>query len=398
MQFILLRLAPILSKRSSWRVGQLKEFYPRRAGLLGLNVNKGQEICIRFRIPGQQQQFLPFHEVLCTSLHELAHCEVSRHDNSFWRLYYVLMKECEQLEVQLLQQGRQLYPDTVLKYNNSPTDVEGPTKKVSRTPAGRVHSKKPGLLRSTGDLRQAITAENGVISFHGVGHRLGGDSPIPHSPEALRSLRERTLLRRYIESRGPSWFETHTPDDIPCDPSPSGVASLPSVEPVKGWKCDKCGFWNSDTFGLCDVCSDDIAPLPSDPTSDENKDGDTVVGSTSSSSHLSLSGAHPLIARKGQREQSDADDTSEEGNEDMGGDESDGVDGRRAHNEKKTRRMELPMSTSISGLSSSLVIPVVENGTGIHGSAGLNRVVEDEEGSKDSRLGHDPSVPIIIDD
>ena len=60
---------PIMRQRG-WRVGVLTEFYPQETNLLGLNVNKGQRICLRLRYPGDERQFLPLEQVTDTMLHE----------------------------------------------------------------------------------------------------------------------------------------------------------------------------------------------------------------------------------------------------------------------------------------------------------------------------------------
>jgi hypothetical protein len=60
---------PIMRKRG-WKVGTLSEFYPDQPGLLGLNVNHGQQIMVRLRSPFNVQSFLPFEHTLDTLLHE----------------------------------------------------------------------------------------------------------------------------------------------------------------------------------------------------------------------------------------------------------------------------------------------------------------------------------------
>jgi DNA-dependent metalloprotease WSS1 len=60
---------PIMRQRS-WRVGTLCEFYPAERNLLGLNVNKGEKICLRLRYPSDERQFLPIEQVVDTMLHE----------------------------------------------------------------------------------------------------------------------------------------------------------------------------------------------------------------------------------------------------------------------------------------------------------------------------------------
>lgn len=60
---------PIMRQRG-WRVGTLCEFYPEQRNLLGLNVNRGEKICLRLRYPSDERQFLPLNEVVDTMLHE----------------------------------------------------------------------------------------------------------------------------------------------------------------------------------------------------------------------------------------------------------------------------------------------------------------------------------------
>lgn len=60
---------PIMRRRT-WKVGTLSEFYPHQQNLLGLNINRGQKICLRLRYPYDERQFLPLEQVVDTMLHE----------------------------------------------------------------------------------------------------------------------------------------------------------------------------------------------------------------------------------------------------------------------------------------------------------------------------------------
>eukprot|EP00286_Rhodomonas_abbreviata_P019406 CAMPEP_0181299336 /NCGR_PEP_ID=MMETSP1101-20121128/6290_1 /TAXON_ID=46948 /ORGANISM="Rhodomonas abbreviata, Strain Caron Lab Isolate" /LENGTH=340 /DNA_ID=CAMNT_0023404475 /DNA_START=296 /DNA_END=1315 /DNA_ORIENTATION=+ len=93
-------------KKYQWRVGLLTEIPPSlETGLmgvsdhclLGLNVNKGQEIKLRLRT----SDLLGFRKYLSikeTLIHELTHMVHSEHDNKFWSFFRVLMKEAEDLD------------------------------------------------------------------------------------------------------------------------------------------------------------------------------------------------------------------------------------------------------------------------------------------------------------
>ena len=71
LQKIASLVKPIMRQRC-WRIGILTEFFPQETNLLGLNVNKGQRICLRLRYPGDERQFLPLEQVVDTMLHEYA--------------------------------------------------------------------------------------------------------------------------------------------------------------------------------------------------------------------------------------------------------------------------------------------------------------------------------------
>ncbi|KAL3503607.1 hypothetical protein ACH5RR_038056 [Cinchona calisaya] len=65
--------------------------------LLGLNIGGGQHVKLRLRSHYSDEEFLPFHEVLDTMLHELCHNVHGPHNASFYKLWDELRKECEDL-------------------------------------------------------------------------------------------------------------------------------------------------------------------------------------------------------------------------------------------------------------------------------------------------------------
>lgn len=70
-------VAPLMTRRG-WNVGRLEEFAPRSSALLGMNEGRGARILLRLRPPnasGGRSSFFPWHDVLGTMLHELAHIE-----------------------------------------------------------------------------------------------------------------------------------------------------------------------------------------------------------------------------------------------------------------------------------------------------------------------------------
>ncbi|KAJ6443024.1 WLM domain-containing protein [Purpureocillium lavendulum] len=89
-----------LMRARGWHVGKLVEFYPPIRGnqtLLGLNYDKGREICLRLRHPRDRRQFIPFEQILDTMLHELVHIVRGPHDDQFNRLWDQLRDEMQSL-------------------------------------------------------------------------------------------------------------------------------------------------------------------------------------------------------------------------------------------------------------------------------------------------------------
>ncbi len=86
-----------LMRQRDWTVGTLAEFYPSEHNLLGLNINRGQKICLRLRYPGDDTQFLPLENVVDTMLHELAHNVIGPHNQDFHALWDKLRDEHEAL-------------------------------------------------------------------------------------------------------------------------------------------------------------------------------------------------------------------------------------------------------------------------------------------------------------
>ena len=87
---------PIMAKRK-WRVGSMREFFPKSAGLQGLNQNRGQVVRIRLRRPRSPDAFMPWEHCLGTTLHELVHNEIGPHNKKFYAMLEELWGEAEAL-------------------------------------------------------------------------------------------------------------------------------------------------------------------------------------------------------------------------------------------------------------------------------------------------------------
>ncbi|KAF6266695.1 WLM domain-containing protein [Scenedesmus sp. NREL 46B-D3] len=90
------QVQPIMRKRQ-WTVRKLSEFIPRSPNLLGLNVNRGQEVKIRLRPAGREGSFYDWNHVLGTMLHELCHNRIGPHNAEFYKLLDELWSEAEEL-------------------------------------------------------------------------------------------------------------------------------------------------------------------------------------------------------------------------------------------------------------------------------------------------------------
>ena len=96
LEKIAAQVQPIMFKRK-WRVTKLVEFMPKNAGLLGMNMNRGQKISIRLRPQNSPDSFYPYNELLGTMLHELVHMKIGPHSAAFYKLLDELWTECEGL-------------------------------------------------------------------------------------------------------------------------------------------------------------------------------------------------------------------------------------------------------------------------------------------------------------
>lgn len=75
---------PLMIKHK-WTVPLLSEFLPSNPNLLGLNVNRGQEIRIRLRHPHDIKRFLEYEDLVGTMLHELTHNVIGPHNADFYK-------------------------------------------------------------------------------------------------------------------------------------------------------------------------------------------------------------------------------------------------------------------------------------------------------------------------
>ncbi|KAG0360428.1 hypothetical protein BG005_010796 [Podila minutissima] len=84
-----------LMKARNWKIGTLAEFY--RSGLLGMNTNRGVKIELCLRYHNNENEFLPWEEILGTMLHELAHNIRGPHDEQFYKALNDLNNEYDKI-------------------------------------------------------------------------------------------------------------------------------------------------------------------------------------------------------------------------------------------------------------------------------------------------------------
>jgi hypothetical protein len=92
-----------IMKKHDWRIGLLEEMPPEglvgisAVCILGINTGRGMKVSLRLRTD-DKQGFRNYHTIRSTLLHELAHNDISEHDQSFWQLVSKLNKEVIELD------------------------------------------------------------------------------------------------------------------------------------------------------------------------------------------------------------------------------------------------------------------------------------------------------------
>jgi hypothetical protein len=143
-----------------WKVPILKEFYPSNKSLLGLNVNRGQSIMIRLRSGNDEFEFLPWHSVLGTLVHELTHIVVGEHSAEFYKTMEIIYDEVEASSSTYTIWGSSSSSAPVKSY------LVGSSSKVG----GGVLAKQTGI---PADSVRRLAAEAAIIREQTSGVRLG---------------------------------------------------------------------------------------------------------------------------------------------------------------------------------------------------------------------------------
>lgn len=220
------QVQPIMTRRK-WRVKLLSEFCPTNPRLLGVNVNRGVQVKLRLRRVNHDLDFLSYHEILDTMLHELCHNAHGPHNASFYKLWDELRKECEEL----MSKG----------ITGTGQGFDMPGKRLGGL------SRQPSLsfLRATAATAAEKRVRAGTLLPSGP-QRLGGDSSIMSdlSPiQAAAMAAERRLLDDI-------WCGSQSTDALEDEENDSDTYKEPvsireTCTSVNGKSVKRCNSWSN---------------------------------------------------------------------------------------------------------------------------------------------------------
>jgi len=215
----------------------LKEFWPSDPQLLGLNVNGGQEICVRLRPASDKNSFIPFHQLLHTMLHELTHIVRGPHDSQFYSLLDQLTEECEALLINQTTGGIAIFPGkgNVLSSNSS-------NRQKRITPQQAAYSA-------------ALSRQNKQTSTESCSHFVvGGDKLLMkvYSPSELAAF---AAERRRIDSLscGTNSFVENPNKEAKSSNKRKSSEENNSLKDTE-WSCSRCTKLNKETYLACSAC------------------------------------------------------------------------------------------------------------------------------------------------
>ncbi|ODH38411.1 hypothetical protein ACO22_02362 [Paracoccidioides brasiliensis] len=292
---------PIMRQRG-WRVGTLAEFYPERS-LLGININRGEKICLRLRYPFDDNQFLPLDQVLDTMLHELCHIVHGPHNQEFHALWNQLRDEHMQLALKgytgegFLSEGKRLGGARIplhearrlarVAADKQNTLTAGSGRKVGGTPILRGTDMRKVIADA---VQRRITVTKGCASGTSEGKKLADEASKNgfKTKAEEEDANEQAIIQAYIdliqeeerEQYGNSYIapspshpagprSSLSPPPVPQDTKPifnstpqrkppdspwNDLTNDHSVDP-ESWACPICTLVNPSNFLCCDACS-----------------------------------------------------------------------------------------------------------------------------------------------
>ncbi|KAJ3205290.1 Map microtubule affinity-regulating kinase [Dinochytrium kinnereticum] len=222
---------PLMKKRS-WTLPILREFFPPNPNLLGLNVNRGQEIRLRLRHATDASRFLEFEDVLGTMLHELTHNAIGPHNAAFY-------KYLEELNLEL---------DELRNKGWCGEGFDAPGVRVGMGVSRDVpESERKKVALQAAEKRAAVSK----LMIPTGGRRLGGgrtDIEKRASPAAMAAIAAERRLRDGVWCGSSDDADGEVPFKRKRDKSPfrDGVKRL--------WVCLACTLENLDQNARCEAC------------------------------------------------------------------------------------------------------------------------------------------------
>lgn len=252
-----------IMKRHDWRIGILEEMPPEGfvgispVCVLGLNTGKGMKVSLRLRTD-DREGFRNYHTIRATLLHELAHNDISEHDQSFWTLVSKLNKEVVELDW---------------------TKSSGHT-----TGRGRRQVRSDLLSASERGYDSSSDDEPLLDDPDPEGYLLGG--------KTAGQSRLLQLTPTYAPKSSPTSTKTSpqpkpTPSAAPITPVTPTTSNNPQVpanhpeeassNPKTYWKCPDCSYRNELIARNCLACNG-LAPLLRNLSVEPNAEASEEVG------------------------------------------------------------------------------------------------------------------------
>jgi len=278
----------------SFHVGTLAEFYPAETNLLGLNINGGEQICIRLRAHYDPNTFLPEDQIVRTMLHELTHNLHGPHDEKFYSFLKKLEDEYYAVRARgwngegFYSEGRRLGGRVPLAFGDSRRRraLKAAEERNARTQGSGQKLGGTTALPAPRNLREtlALAAERRQRDNKTCGRgnaALGESSRSGFATKAEEEdANEQAILRAQIEmieeeekgwreEGGVVWIDDDAPGASTRPLASTATATATTGNSEGEWACPVCTLINASNFLCCDVCGNKrpviLAPLAPPP-------------------------------------------------------------------------------------------------------------------------------------
>lgn len=249
-----------IMKKHDWRIGILEEMPPEGfvgispVCVLGLNTNKGMKVSLRLRTD-DREGFRNYHTIRATLLHELAHNDISEHDNSFWTLVSKLNKEVIELDWTkssgrtIGRQRRQVYSD-------------------------RLSASERGFDDSSSeDDNESHLDDADPRGYLLGGHTTGRSRLLDTAPN--NSAKRASTLAAENQSRVSPQPDANTKPNPTTSENTAPVNTAPKLKTY--WRCPDCSYHNELSDLKCLACNGS-APLLRGVTVESNDKAIESVG------------------------------------------------------------------------------------------------------------------------